>query len=120
MLGPKQAFADAVAKHGSLVRLLRVLERQEGFENEDNANEDSLRNRPRMRKGWELLESLTTSPEIARVIIESSAWLELLGILVGYAGFTKVMMARLGAAKTLSKLLWDPRTGSAAGKLRRQ
>jgi hypothetical protein len=49
-------------------------------------------------------------------LVESTAWLELLGILVGYSGFTKIWIARIGSAKTLSRLLWDPKTGAILGK----
>jgi hypothetical protein len=70
----------------------------------------------RKQRGWALLESLSSSPSVAQKIVESSAWLELLGILVGYNEFTKVWIARVGAAKTLSRLLWDPKTGQTMGK----
>jgi hypothetical protein len=70
----------------------------------------------RKQRGWALLESLSSSPSVAQKIVESSAWLELLGILVGYTEFTKVWIARVGAAKTLSRLLWDPKTGQSIGK----
>jgi hypothetical protein len=62
-----------------------------------------------------LLESLSSSPAVADKIVESSAWIELLGILIGYNEFTKVWIARAGAAKTLSRLLWDPKTGPVIG-----
>jgi hypothetical protein len=71
----------------------------------------------RKQRGWLLLESLSSTPSVATKLVESSAWLELLGILVGYGGFTKIWIARMGAAKTLSRLLWDPKTGPVAGKL---
>lgn len=70
----------------------------------------------KQQRGWTFLESLSSSPSIAPKIIESSAWLELLGILVGYSEFTKVWIARSGAAKILSRLLWDPKTGQTLGK----
>ena len=63
-----------------------------------------------------LLESLSSSSSIAGKIVESTAWIELLGILVGYSKFTKVWIARTGAAKTLSRLLWDPKTGPVIGE----
>jgi hypothetical protein len=124
ILSPKQVFADSVASQGSLRRLLAVLERAEENGQANSADADvetnSMRNqrsKERTQRGWLLLESLSSSPSVAKHIIESSAWLELLGILVGYTGFTKVMTARLGAAKTLSRLLWDPQAGPLAGKL---
>jgi hypothetical protein len=60
---------------------------------------------------WSVLEALSSDPQVAMQIVASSAWIELLGVLVGYSEFTKVMSARSGAAKTLSRLLWDPATG---------
>lgn len=62
------------------------------------------------------MESLSSTPSIATKLVETSFWLELLGILVGYAKFTKMWAARVGAAKTLSRLLWDPQTGPSACK----
>ena len=120
-MSPKQPFADAVAKEGALWRLLMVLERPEAIEIHDNVGKvtDNTEDQEIIRrkvKGWALMESLSSTPSVANKIVESSCWLELLGILVGYAKFTKMWAARVGAAKTLSRLLWDPRTGTTAGK----
>jgi hypothetical protein len=49
-------------------------------------------------------------------LVRSSGWLELLGIIAGYESFTKLFVSRLGAAKTLSLLLWDENTSEVAGK----
>lgn len=117
MLSSKVGFADAVAKQGALWRLLSVLERPGG--QEDLSEENYSRSQIdvlRKQRGWTLLETLSSSPSVANKIVETSAWLELLGILVGYAKFTKVWIARVGAAKTLSRLLWDPRTGQSIGE----
>jgi hypothetical protein len=100
-----------------LWRLLWVLERSDAREDADAKKQtgdhsDMLRK----QRGWMLLESLSSSPSIAMKIVESTAWLELLGILVGYSGFTKIWIARIGSAKTLSRLLWDPKTGLVLGK----
>jgi hypothetical protein len=121
IISPKQQFADAVAVQGALWRLLWVLERSESREdvggNQDHAKHaGSQSDILRKQRGWMLLESLSSSPSIALRLVESTAWLELLGILVGYSGFTKIWIARIGAAKTLSRLLWDPKTGSMVGK----
>jgi len=110
-MGPKQHFADAVSEQGGLWRLLWVLEKPEARDegsNETSGKVDMLRR----QRGWMLLESLSSSSSVARKIVESTAWIELLGILIGYNGFTKVWIARTGAAKTLSRLLWDPKTGA--------
>jgi hypothetical protein len=119
-LGPKQEFADAVAEQGALWRLLWVLERVGERELADSKDEnghlDSHSDILRKQRGWVLLESLSSTPSIAMKIVDSTAWLELIGILVGYSKFTKIWIARIGAAKTLSRLLWDPKTGPMLGK----
>lgn len=117
-MSPKQHFADAVAEQGALWRLLWVLERpdaQEQPEKESVAHGDQSE-MLRKQRGWMLLESLSSSSSVAAKIVESTAWMELLGILVGYSGFTKVWIARTGSAKTLSRLLWDPKTGPIIGE----
>lgn len=120
-LSPKQQFADAVAGQGSLWRLLWVLERVDSQESQDTTDEDASDSKEMLRKqrGWMLLESLSSSPSVASKIVESTAWLELLGILVGYKSFTKTWIARTGSAKTLSRLMWDPKTGPVIGKSQR-
>ncbi|CAJ1946333.1 unnamed protein product [Cylindrotheca closterium] len=110
ILSPKQQFADAIAAQGALWRLLWVLERSDATEN-GGANTSEHIDVLRKQRGWALLEALSSSPSVAFKVVESTAWLELLGILVGYGGFTKAWTARTGSAKTLSRLLWDPTTG---------
>lgn len=114
ILSPKQQFADAVAAQGALWRLLWVLERSDATENGGTNSSDQV-DVLRKQRGWTLLEALSSSPSVAFKLVESSAWLELLGILVGYGSFTKAWTARTGAAKTLSRLLWDPTTGPKLG-----
>lgn len=117
ILSPKQSFADAVSEQDSLWRLLWVLERPDGTENESSS--DSLSSASiRLQRGWALLESLSSSSSIAMKLVRSSGWLELLGIIAGYESFTKLFVSRLGAAKSLSRLLWDENTGPTAGKCR--
>lgn len=113
-LSKTRTFANAVASQGSLWRLLGVLERS------DEVNDIVKDNRPiiiatRKQKGWSILESLSSTPSIANQLVRSSAWLELLGIVAGYRYFSKSYESRLGAAKILSRLLWDPQTGTIAG-----
>ena len=97
-----------------------MLERPEAREDADSQDNDKqVANQSdilRKQRGWMLLESLSSSPSIASRLVESTAWLELLGIMVGYSGFTKNWIARIGSAKTLSRLLWDPKTGPIVGK----
>ena len=120
-MSPKQEFADAVAVQGALWRLLWVLERSDVHDSEETADNSKQHHAEtqtdilRKQRGWSLLESLSSTPSIASKLVSSTAWLELLGILVGYSGFTKVWIARMGSAKTLSRLLWDPKTGAVAG-----
>jgi hypothetical protein len=114
VLSPKQSFADAVAQQDSLWRLLWVLERPD--KNEKDVSSDSLLSTSRLQRGWALLESLSSSSSVAMKLVHSSGWLELLGIIAGYEIFTKRFVSRLGAAKTLSRLLWDTNTGPLAGK----
>jgi hypothetical protein len=120
-LSPRQSFADAVAKENSFWRLLHLLERKEPNDNVEDISvpeisDSSFDIRQRKARGWSVLEALSSSPSIANLILESSGWIELLGILVGYGKFTKLWTARIGASKTLSRLLWDPQTGAVAGK----
>lgn len=119
IVSPKQAFADAVANQGTLWRLLRVLQRPDednpGQEDGDATASQTLA--VRQQKGWALLEALSSSPSIASQLVQSSGWLELLGIIAGYSGFTKTWTSRQGAAKALSRLLWDPSTGPLTAPL---
>ena len=116
-LSPKEHFANAVVEQGALWRLLWVLERPDAPEQQNSkaALQGVQSEMLRKQRGWMLLESLSSSPAVAAKIVESTAWFELLGILIGYSGFTKVWTARTGSAKTLSRLLWDPKTGPVIG-----
>jgi len=136
LMSPKQHFADSVSRQGELWRLLQVLERPETTAKQEDVNDtdqmfsqvqskeegdreaaSALTTAKRQERGWAFLESLTSTPSIASTLVRSSGWLELLGILVGYAHFTKLWAGRYGSAKTLSRLLWDPKTGAIAGPL---
>jgi len=107
----------AVADQGALWRLLCILERP-GGSNDSSIDSQGRNDLLKKQRGWAFLESLSSSPSIAPKILESSVWLELLGILVGYSEFTKVWIARSGAAKILSRLLWDPKTGQTLGRFK--
>ena len=112
-------------------RLLRVLEGpQDEAPNENRIKSSSFDKRTdqveqrdsgiqviieRQEHGWKILESLASSPSIARLLVKSSGWLQLIGILAGYEKFTKLWVDRKGAAKTLARLLWDPNTSPIAG-----
>jgi hypothetical protein len=117
VVSPRQCFADSVAKEGALWRLLSVLERPDDNEGTTRgSSEQMLKATQRKVQGWSVLSALSSSPSIATKLISSSGWLELLGVLAGYSAFTKSWTARTGAAKTLSRLLWDPVTGPLIGK----
>lgn len=118
-MSSKQSFAAAMVKEATLWRLLRVLERPDPSEiSEFSSGAPAKADEASKRKilSWSVLEALSSSPAIALEIVTSSIWLELLGVLVGYSEFSKAWSARSGAAKTLSRLLWDPSTGPAIGK----
>mmetsp|Transcript_12919 Transcript_12919/g.27171 ORF Transcript_12919/g.27171 Transcript_12919/m.27171 type:complete len:169 (+) Transcript_12919:372-878(+) len=119
ILTSRQGFVDTVAEQGALWRLLWILERPGGSDDSsrDSQSKDDI---SKKQRGWNFLESLSSSTSIAPKILESSAWLELLGILVGYSEFTKIWIARIGAAKILSRLLWDPKTGQTLGRFDRK
>lgn len=110
-----------MTNEGALWRLLQTLERPEP--NEDTAEGQdrttstysSLDVSQRSIRGWSVLVALSSSQSIATCILTTTGWIELLGVLVGYADFTKLWSARMGAAKTLSRLLWDPKMNSLAG-----
>jgi len=115
ILGQQMSFATTVAKTGVLWRVLSVLERPESAEEQSPKQDDNeMENSKRKSRAWSILEALSSSPSIAKQLMASSAWLELLGVLVGYRSFTKAWTARLGAAKTLSRMLWDTATGTMA------
>jgi hypothetical protein len=45
--------------------------------------------------GWAVLEGLSSSPSIVRYLLSTTGWIELLGVLAGYAKFTKCFSARV-------------------------
>ena len=96
---------------------MNVLERPDSRDGTDATAIDNYNDATeRTKQGWSVLEGLSSSPSIVNYILSTSGWVELLGVLVGYSKFTKSWSARTGAAKTLSRLLWDPNLGSFAGK----
>eukprot|EP00957_Ditylum_brightwellii_P154786 11780642-Ditylum_brightwellii.AAC.1 len=107
LMSPKQIFAEAVSRQGELWRLLKVLERQDEGEKNDPPSSSiqskeegeqdadlARQTAKRQERGWAFLESLVSTPAVANAIVNSSGWLELLGILVGYSGFTKLWAGR--------------------------
>jgi len=113
-------FADAVTRENAFWRLLQLVERPEKNESaEENNRADGIHPALSRRKdrAWSILEALSSSPSVADAILSSTGWVELLGVLVGYGKFTKLWTSRVGAGKTLSRLLWDPKTGSVAGTI---
>uniref|UniRef100_A0A7S1BP53 J domain-containing protein n=1 Tax=Corethron hystrix TaxID=216773 RepID=A0A7S1BP53_9STRA len=98
LMAPKQRFANAVAQQGELWRLLQVLERPNPIQEEQQevASELVQAYDRCHRRGWLVLESLASSTAIATVLAQTTGWIELLGILVGYSKFTKRLVARQG------------------------
>ncbi|GMH66879.1 hypothetical protein TrRE_jg7825 [Triparma retinervis] len=130
LLSPKQQFADAAK--GELWRLLLVLEKKEGDEGMgaddgsdstqtkeegEEASKNAKKLAKRQQKGWGILEALTSTPSVALALVETSGWVELLGISVGYNRFSRAYASRDGATKALGRLLWDPKTGTIAAPL---
>jgi hypothetical protein len=118
----QHTFANAVVRETSLWRLLDLLERPEPNETVDD-EVDTSKSRDSFVdvslctiRGWTVLEGLSSSPSVVSDLLSTSGWVELLGVLVGYSKFTKRWTSRMGAAKTLSRHLWDPNLGSLAGK----
>lgn len=105
-----------MVKEKTFWRLVYLLERPDPNENADETADGTNNISERATRAWAVLEGLSSSPSIVNCILNTSAWLELFGVLVGYVDFTKRWSARIGAAKTLSRLLWDPSMGSYAGR----
>ena len=111
-MSPKKSFADYLGNYDvGLRRLLCILE----FNQSGNLQEESEPEQSQQQQ-WSILESLVSSPSVSTSILKSSAWLELLGIVVGYSKFTTNLVARRGSAKALSRLLWDPTSSSITGE----
>ena len=117
VVSPKMSFANVVAREGALWRVVLVLEKPHSAEDSTEEGQSSLESDKRQSRAWSVLEALSSSSSIAKQLVNSTGWLELLGVLVGYTPFSKAWTSRLGAAKTLSRLLWDPSTGTTVGPL---
>lgn len=118
IIASNQIFATHVAKECVLWRLVNVIERPNGNEIAKASPDDvgETMDSKRKKVGWSTLEALSSSQAIASQIVSTGIWLELLGVVVGYSQFTKTWSARSGAAKILSKMLWDPSISSVIGK----
>ena len=108
ILSSKQGFANSIAKQNSLWKLLKILEVPEQA---DVNNFDSKSVAKNKVTGWSMLESLSAYGAVTSLLLQSTCWLELLGVLCGYKGFTTSFFSRVGAAKALSRMLWDNVTG---------
>ena len=111
----RNIFADEVTRERTLWRLLNVLERPDTAVDTNATVINATNDTEWTTRSWAVLEGLSSSPSIAKYILSTSGWVELLGVLIGHSKFTKSWPARFGAAKTLSRLLWDPNLGSFAG-----
>ncbi len=108
-LGPKQAFADALVQYELIPFLLRTLEFQKQ-PNDDSDNGSQLKSR------WSILESLASNSSVAVDLVNTSGWLELLGIIAGCDLFTIEWMSREASSKVLARLLYDPQISTTAGE----
>ena len=54
----------------------------------------------RQQKGWQILEALASTPSVALALTETSGWLELLGICVGYNKFSVAYASRYEVARS--------------------
>ena len=106
------SFAETLSETGNMWQLIFDLATPARGDTESgHSSSQSLQFQQRKAREWSILEGLSSSPAVAEVIVKSSGWIELLGILVGYVHFTKRFTDRVAAAKLLSKLLWDSHAG---------
>jgi hypothetical protein len=77
--------------------------------------QDTSRTSLRDSLAWSMVETLASSPKAAVAMVSSIAWLELLCVLAGLNDFTSTWVARVGASKCLSRLLWDTSSGATLG-----
>lgn len=113
-MSPKKGFADYVAICGPTLR--RLLTKLEFDDSESLGESDRIKEENMQRRRWLILENLASISSVANVFVASSVWLELLGIIAGFFKFTKLHLSRQGAAKVLTRLIWDPSTGTVIGK----
>ncbi len=106
-----------MAKEGVLWRLVDVVKSPDFHETQHSSGVGEKKDSKRKNLGWMVLEALSSSRAIASQIVSSGVWLELLGVVVGYSRFTKTWSSRVGAAKTLSKMAWDPSAGTIVGTI---
>ncbi|CAM9325286.1 unnamed protein product [Choristocarpus tenellus] len=99
----QSGVAAAVARGGMLERLLRVLAE------EDVMDVESTR--------WGLLHSLCVHTEVSERLLSANGFVVLLGVLVGYKGFTSSLGARQGAARVLCGLLRNRNVGQRASAM---
>lgn len=112
-MSQKKTFADSVSSCSGVIRtILTIIESETSDKSPDENSNGNLHQQRR----WLILENLACTPSVANVLITSSVWLELLGIITCYFHLCFIDMNRRGAAKVLSKLLWEPTTSSVTGK----
>ncbi len=113
-MSPKKGFADSVANCGPTLR--RLLTKLEFDDSESLGESDRIKEENMQRRRWLIVENLASISSVANVFVASSVWLELLGIIAGSFKFTKLQLNRQGATKVLTRLIWDPSTGTVIGK----
>ena len=122
-MSAKSFFADAVGKHQIVLRKListllfdESTSDKDGNTSKENEEQQSYENTTWIEQKWAILEALARSPIVASALVKSSVWLELIGVISCNKRFSSTLLGRLGAAKTLARLLWDPITTRTAGK----
>ena len=116
-MSSKKFFADAVGHQSGVIRSLisTILSHQQNSDIETNEI-TNIYHTKWLKQKWLILESLAKSPAVAGALVKSSAWLELLGVVSSYDKFSSTAVGRIGAARTLARILWDPVTTGIAGK----
>ncbi len=122
-MSTKKFFADAVGNYSKVIRKLvstvvfqQLISNSDNDSNIDSNDSENFEYTKWLEQKWSILESLAKSPVVAGALVKSSVWLELLGVISCYDRFSSISAGRMGAARTLARLLWDPITTGTAGK----
>jgi DnaJ family protein C protein 13 len=69
---------------------------------------------------WTAAESIASNAEGLDALLKAGSIIQLLGVLIGVIGYTKVFQSRISAISLLGKFLWNPVKGSDASNLLRR
>ena len=118
-MSSKKFFADAIGQHSQVLRkLISIVVSDHGKDGDSGASggPGNFEDTKWLEQKWSILEALAKSPVVAGALVKSSAWLELLGVICCCDNISSLSAGRMGAARTLARLLWDPITTGIAGK----